>query len=210
MVIKMGQLKGGVALRFLQLLFTWLLLAHWTACGWWFIGKAEYQAAEARECTGQPASNFTPWLVRIPPTGLPPEFSVTAFWECVDDCVGTCTNGCTRISCMANNTCDNNNLNPDLSYDPTRAYEVWNQWLSSCYWALTMLMKMPNVGPDTTIEKFYSCIIVIVGAIFFALLLGQVTTRRSWLALTLSPSRPHPSTARRSSRRTWSRGSASP
>ena len=41
---------------------------------------------------------------------------------------------------------------------------------------LTMLMKMPNVGPDTTPEKMYSCLIVIVGAIFFALLLGQVTT----------------------------------
>ena len=53
---------------------------------------------------------------------------------------------------------------------------MWNQWLTSFYWALTMLMKMPNVGPDTLLEKFFSCVIVIIGAIFFALLLGQVTT----------------------------------
>jgi len=173
-VIKMGQLKGGVALRFMQLLSIWFLLAHWTACGWWFIGKAEYQLAEWRECNGVPASNFTPWLVRIPPTGLPPAFSTDLFHGCVETCILTCANNCTRISCMANNTCDNNNLNPDLSVDFPD--QVWNQWLTSCYWALTMLMKMPNVGPDTTLEKAYSCFIVILGAIFFVLLLGQVTT----------------------------------
>ena len=68
--------------------------------------------------------------------------------------------------------CDDNNLNPDLSYQLPD--EVWQQWITSWYWALTMLMKMPNVGPDTTLEKLYSCVIVILGAIFFALLLGQV------------------------------------
>lgn len=75
---------------------------------------------------------------------------------------------------MANSTCDDNNMNPYLSIE--QPDEVWNQWLTSFYWALTMLMKMPNVGPDTALEKAFSCFTVIVGAIFFALLLGQVTT----------------------------------
>jgi hypothetical protein len=78
------------------------------------------------------------------------------------------------VSCMANATCDDNNMNPYLSIK--QPDEVWNQWLTSWYWALTMLMKMPNVGPDTALEKAFSCFTVIVGAIFFALLLGQVTT----------------------------------
>ena len=104
------------------------------------------------------------WLVRIPPMGkMKTDFSVPIFWDCVDTCLQTCTNRCTRISCMANYTCDDNNLNPDLSYRVPEV--VWDQWLTSWYWALTMLMKMPNVGPDTTLEKMYSCVIVIVGAI---------------------------------------------
>lgn len=174
-VLKVSQLKGGVTLRFAQLIFVWFLIAHWTACAWFFIGKMGFQDAEHLECEGLPASNFTPWVVRIPPTGtLASGFSRTVYLECVDECVATCANNCTRISCLANSTCDDNNLNPDLSfYLPD---EVWNQWLTSFYWALTMLMKMPNVGPDTTFEKMYSCLIVVVGAIFFALLLGQVTT----------------------------------
>ena len=88
-------------------------------------------------------------------------------------CMAACPS-CARVMCMVNSTCDDNNLDPDLS--KTEPVEVWNQWLTSFYWALTMLMKMPNVGPDTVLEKAFSCFTVIVGAIFFALLLGQVTT----------------------------------
>ena len=171
----MGQLKGGVGLRFMQLIFVWFLIAHWTACVWFFIGKMGFQDAEALECAGLPASNFTPWVVRLPPTGTRETgFSQSVYLECVEECLVSCPNNCTRMSCMANATCDDNNLDPDLSvYLPD---EVWNQYFTSIYWALTMLMKMPNVGPDTTLEKMYSCLIVVLGAIFFALLLGQVTT----------------------------------
>lgn len=123
-------------------------------------------------------SNETSWLVRIPPTGTAATgFSKEAFDECVATCLATCVSGtCTQISCMANSTCDDNNLDPNLSKDPLYWDDAFNQWWTSFYWALTMLMKMPNVGPDTTLEKGFSCLTVIVGAIFFALLLGQVTT----------------------------------
>ena len=70
------------------------------------------------------------WLVRIPPMGkMKTDFSVPIFWDCVDTCLQTCTNRCTRISCMANYTCDDNNLNPDLSYRVPEV--VWDQWDSS-------------------------------------------------------------------------------
>ena len=48
MVIKLGQLKGGVTLRFMQLVVVWFLIAHWTACIWWYIGKLGFYDAEAR------------------------------------------------------------------------------------------------------------------------------------------------------------------
>ena len=173
-IAKVSQLKGGVALRFTTLIFIWFLIAHWTACGWWFIGKMGFQSMEYDECEGRPPSQFTPWVVRIPPQGkMIHGFSKSIYQQCIQDCKATCTNNCTTVACMASYDCDDNNLNPDLSF--AEPDEVWHQWLTSFYWALTMLMKMPNVGPDTTLEKIYSCAIVIIGAIFFALLLGQVT-----------------------------------
>jgi len=176
-VLKIDSLKGGVVLRFFVLIFWWFLIAHWFACIWWYIGKVEYLDAAQRWTDGLPSKNETTWMVRIPPTGTAASgFSVVAFDECVDSCLAQCPPSltCTKVSCMANSTCDDNNLDPTLS---TRMPdEVLNQWLTSFYWALTMLMKMPNVGPDTSIEKGFSCFTVIVGAIFFALLLGQVTT----------------------------------
>ena len=179
---KLDSLKGGVRLRFLTLIFCWFLIAHWFACVWWFIGKANFEDAEDRERQGLAAVNETTWVVRIPPTGTAATgFSVEAFQACVASCRASCTpsvvrgdGGCTRMSCMANSTCDDNNMNPFMSIE--HPFEVINQWLTSWYWALTMLMKMPNVGPDTAGEKAFSCLTVIVGAIFFALLLGQVTT----------------------------------
>jgi hypothetical protein len=183
-VLKLETIRGGVKLRFFVLLFCWVLMAHWIACIWWAIGKYEYLLANQRYLDGLPARNETTWLVRIPPTGKAPDFSKDAFDTCVDNCLANslCNRGanCSVVSCMASTQCDDNNFDPELLLffpdDQSIQGEVWNQWLSSFYWALTMLMKMPNVGPDTTLEKGFSCLTVILGAIFFALLLGQVTT----------------------------------
>jgi len=177
-IIKLDSLRGGFILGFFTLLFWWVLIAHWFGCIWWYIGRQGYEEANERWMRGEPPVNETTWLVRIPPTGKGPDFNVTTFKHCVDKCiaVNNCNQGfnCTRMMCMANPLCDDNNLDPNLSV--THDGEVWNHWWTSIYWALTMLTKMPNVGPDTALEKFFSCITVIVGAIFFALLLGQVTT----------------------------------
>ena len=174
-VLMLDSLKGGITLRFFQLLFWWFLVTHWTACIWWSVGTLEFNNAVTRERDGNGNHTGTSWLVRIPPKGTEASgFDPGVFTQCVYSCMATCTNDCTRIMCMANTTCDDNNLDPDLSVRIPE--EVWRQWLSSLYWALTMLMKMPNVSPDTTLEKFIASMSVIVGAIFFALLLGQVTT----------------------------------
>merc|ERR1719473_996692 len=49
------------------------------------------------------------------------------------------------------------------------------QYMSSMYWSLTTLMKTPWVGPDTVAEKIYACLMVVLGATLFAMLLGNVT-----------------------------------
>jgi len=167
-VKKMDSLKGGMGLRFSFLMFWWMLIAHWIACIWWFIGRLGFRAESDRYFKGLPPSNETSWLVRIPPVGTAETlFSVQAFTDCVNSCLQTTNNS--RIQCMANNTCDDNNM------DPNDDGAVFTAWLSSFYWSFTMLMKTPFVGPDTTAEKAFSCVAVIIGAIIFALLLGQVT-----------------------------------
>ena len=50
-----------------------------------------------------------------------------------------------------------------------------HQYLSSMYWSLTTLMKTPWVGPDTVLEKIFASLAVVMGAILFAALLGNVT-----------------------------------
>ena len=47
-------------------------------------------------------------------------------------------------------------------------------YLSSLYWASSTLMKTPWVTPSTAVEKVYTCVIVCMGAIMFAVFLGQV------------------------------------
>ena len=50
-----------------------------------------------------------------------------------------------------------------------------HQYLSAMYWSLTTLMKTPWVGPDTVGEKMFASLAVVMGAILFAALLGNVT-----------------------------------
>ena len=47
-------------------------------------------------------------------------------------------------------------------------------YLSSMYWSLTMLMKTPYIGPDTLLEKVFGCLMVVLGAFMFAVLLGNI------------------------------------
>lgn len=57
----------------------------------------------------------------------------------------------------------------------TNSSRFEHQYLSSMYWSLTTLMKTPWVGPDTVGEKMFASAAVVMGAILFAALLGNVT-----------------------------------
>jgi len=47
--------------------------------------------------------------------------------------------------------------------------------MSATYWSLTALIKTPWVHPDTVIEKAYATVMVVVGAVVFAAILGNIT-----------------------------------
>ena len=49
------------------------------------------------------------------------------------------------------------------------------EYMSSLYWSLTTLIKTPWVHPDTILEKIFASVIVVVGAILFAAILGNIT-----------------------------------
>ena len=51
--------------------------------------------------------------------------------------------------------------------------------MSSLYWSLTTLIKTPWVHPDTILEKVWASVIVVVGAIMFAAILGNITAKLS-------------------------------
>ena len=53
--------------------------------------------------------------------------------------------------------------------------ELGLEYMSSLYWSLTTLIKTPWVHPDTILEKVFASIIVVVGAIMFAAILGNIT-----------------------------------
>lgn len=49
------------------------------------------------------------------------------------------------------------------------------EYASSLYWSLTTLIKTPWVHPDTILEKIWASLTVVVGAIMFAAILGNIT-----------------------------------
>ncbi|KAL1524301.1 hypothetical protein AB1Y20_019204 [Prymnesium parvum] len=197
---KGGSLRAANSARILRLAGGWMLVTHWTACTWFAIGTFGYEEQKGSNSSLQ----YESWMLRVPPIGRAFSreqlFSPAVYSECIAKCMTThvstnanssryphsavyleCTTGihfqlpehvydpnCDETgSCW----CDDNNFFP---YIQTK--EDWlPQYLSSFYWALTMLMKTPFVGPDTVLEKAFSCFIVILGAILFALLLGQFT-----------------------------------
>lgn len=51
-----------------------------------------------------------------------------------------------------------------------------DMYMASLYWALTTLIKTPSVGPGPVGEKVYASLMVLMGGLVFAIILGQVTS----------------------------------
>lgn len=53
--------------------------------------------------------------------------------------------------------------------------EVSQLYVTSIYWSFTMLMKSPHIGPDTWIEKLFSCSMVVLGLFVTTQIVAVVT-----------------------------------
>ena len=154
---KLDRLKGANAFRIVKLLGGFFMLAHWVACMWWAIG------IDNGNLDLDANLNHTSWIVRISPVGTGPAFAAADYSSCVDACIAKATElrgassptNTERIHCMGA-ACDSNALTHErycIGDDCDEPSDLGQQYLSSLYWALTMLMKTPYVGPDTTSEK---------------------------------------------------------
>ena len=61
--------------------------------------------------------------------------------------------------------------------------DVSQLYATSMYWSFTMLMKSPHIGPDTWMEKLFSCLMVLLGLF--------VTTQLVAVVTQVTPSRAH-------------------
>ena len=50
-----------------------------------------------------------------------------------------------------------------------------HHYLSCFYWTVTTLMKVPWIAPETLAEKLFTSVMIFIGAILFAAILGDVT-----------------------------------
>ena len=57
---------------------------------------------------------------------------------------------------------------------PSRV-EVGQIYFTALYWSLTMLMKSPHIGPDTWMEKLFSCFMVLLGLFVTTQIVAVVT-----------------------------------
>ena len=64
--------------------------------------------------------------------------------------------------------------NSRLALPLNKESDFWMQYWSCLYWSVTALVKVPWIAPNTVIEKLYASAVVMVGAIFFASLLGSI------------------------------------
>ena len=64
--------------------------------------------------------------------------------------------------------------NSQLAYSLSKESTFVMQYFSSLYWSVTALVKVPWIAPNTVVEKVYASAVVMIGAIFFASLLGSI------------------------------------
>ncbi|KAL1507626.1 hypothetical protein AB1Y20_007245 [Prymnesium parvum] len=153
---KLDVVAAANAFRIVALMVGFCLVAHWFACIWWFVGLQEFRQdrAEISERDQKLAECNNSSLTSFELQANCSEAAWSAYYA-----LDHGTSWLTRVPGHA------------LTEDSPLSH----QYMSSMYWALTTLMKTPWVGPDTELEKTFASFAVVMGAILFAALLGNVT-----------------------------------
>ena len=147
---KFDKLASARALRVVNLLMLFLLFAHWIACLWWLIG---FHAG---------------------PLGWPyaPHVATILLGDASDAALAERTGAGEAFAAEA--AVANQTLLEQL-YQEHDLVPLGKRYLTAVYWALTMVMKSPWLPPARTSEQIYASIVVVLGAMAFAVFIGLVT-----------------------------------
>ena len=147
---KFDKLASARALRVVNLLMLFLLFAHWIACLWWIIG---FHAG---------------------PLGWPyaPHVATILLGDASDAALAERTGA--DVAYAAEAAVANQTLLEQL-YREHDLVPLGKKYLTAVYWALTMVMKSPWLAPARTSEQIYASVIVVMGAMAFAVFIGLVT-----------------------------------
>ena len=147
---KFDKLASARALRVVNLLMLFLLFAHWIACLWWLIG---FHAG---------------------PLGWPyaPHVATILLGDASDAALAERTGAGEAFATDA--AVANQTLLEQL-YQEEAVVPLGKRYLTAVYWALTMVMKSPWLPPSRTSEQIYASIVVVLGAMAFAVFIGLVT-----------------------------------
>ena len=147
---KFDKLASARALRVVNLLMLFLLFAHWIACLWWLIG---FHAG---------------------PLGWPyaPHVATILLGDASDAALAERTGA--DVAYAAEAAVANQTLLEQL-YREHDLVPLGKKYLTAVYWALTMVMKSPWLAPARTSEQIYASVIVVMGAMAFAVFIGLVT-----------------------------------
>ena len=134
--------------------------AHIVGCMWWGIGYFEYQCAEAA-------------LASIAAEGVLPGAAELAHLNASD---AFRLLGATDERIVAAATLCGEGI-PWVVRTETRALAsapVFQQYVTSLYWAIVTIVRNPWVPPDTQYEKIFTFGVIAFGTIAFALIIGNV------------------------------------
>ena len=145
----------SAVVRVAQMLWLFLIFAHIVGAFWWSLGIADFNRAGMMST---PAG--TSWVARYGLDGCLDEHAqaaVASSAATVVDENGTVVAGYNGTSARCST--------------PTLGIDYW----AAMYWAITTLVKTPYAFPDTVGEVAYASTFVVLGAIIFAAILGNVT-----------------------------------
>lgn len=172
-------------LKVLKLIFLLGMVAHWVGCMWFWIGFASIGLNLVPNPTNP--DSVALMLEGISPTGIlshqpmfdqyyTKEFAFGDSWI-IRHFGSKDINGDWK---SAGYTPDPRNSIARLAGgNSTRKIiseiGVEQIYFTAIYWSFTMLMKSPHIGPDTWIEKFFSCLMVLLGLFVTTQLVAVVT-----------------------------------
>ena len=144
---KMDQFTAARAIRVVNLLILVLLCTHFFACIWWKVGW-DTPGMQGWQFDVKTASVLLESDITEQPSSAT---GMDFFYE-------------------------------DEAFNRTQLRErldevsIAKKYITSLYWALTMVMKSPWLAPSFGNEQVFACITVVLGAMLFAAFIGNLTT----------------------------------